>query len=198
MNKTLLIFLLFSFQIFGQNESEVELKPLKLIDTISEESTIDYLKEISVYEDNNHFIVMDFNHNEGLFFLQKKYDIWKVYELDYEFFLGKKTKIVTVEKMREGFIDIQINRSIIDECVDIYGFMFLLNIELLETIMFSNFYNQVCYDEKSKKKVKVCRAEFEIINGILFIKSEKLPNDGLSCIETGEFMLQGGKYIRIN
>ena len=191
------LFLFFSGYLFGQSEPVKELRPLKIVDTLFESKIIDSLKAVSVYNDYTHFLITKYKDDEGLFFIKSKEDYWIVYESEFQF-LGPSAMVTYVRKTRDGFVDFQVYEKTSGECVNTYGHLFFINIEKCETVMFSNYYRQDCYDKKGELSfVKDCRAEIEVHNGIVFIESKKIPDDGMHCESSGEYVLEGNQYVRV-
>jgi hypothetical protein len=197
LNKIFYILLFFSYQLFGQTERIMTFYPLSAIDTISDLKVVEKLQRVDSLNSENYFFANEYNEVEGFYFIKRNRQIWIVFDFEDTLTFGPNTSVSKIKRESDNFISIQTYRSPSGGCSNIYGFLFLLNIQDCKRVDFSNYNLEECYDGNGEVSYgRECKADFEITNGFVKIESTKKPDDGMYCIESSEYKIEASRLIK--
>jgi hypothetical protein len=173
-------------------EKTLEFYPLKAVDTIQTNCLTSLLK-IDELKNTRYFFTETYMAVYDLFLVKKVAGNWVVYTFDLNLNFGTNTSIKNIKKENNQFISIRVMRTPSGTCTSIYEITILLDIAKIEFTDFFSYSKFDCFDGN----VTDCKATFSMQENKLEIKSSKTKDDGLSCIESGDYNYENGKFIRI-
>lgn len=191
--KIVLVLIIFLMNSTSWSQNDIlEFNPVKFVENVSADE-VKKLVKVDHLSNKDLFFTKTYKENSGLFFVKKEKEKWLIYDFELSLNFGPNTHLTTVTKENNRFISIELSRSPSGTCSSLYRIIYLFDVYKNQYISFFNFNEFDCYDGKSS----VCKATFQLKDNYLVIKSSKTKEDGLSCIESGTYLLEKNKFIKV-
>lgn len=202
--KTLLnaYLLLLSLSLSYAQESENEFEPLQIknTDTITSKKVIDAIPIKDKIKNSAFFFTQMYGNKKGLFLIEKKGEIWIVYDYDKYFISNYDITKHTFYSKRYVSINVSAMRSGNGE--NYYGWFVLFDLEQKIYLVIKTWSHNSDNDTNQEKYINTreCSSKVTFNKGSLKIVRECSPNGEenycSNCIETGTFKIENNKLIK--